>query len=143
MRDLAVEQSLDAAIEIDEVLRKKRRDAPAFSKLVASMVGSPTRRLKTVKKDLLSNSRLASLYYRAAASSKKASPSVGNLDAILKLLVSANAAGLSKLSKSDLSLVRDFCLALNEELVAEAFGRSPQPSFARLRQNRLTFGYGN
>ncbi len=32
-RDLAVEQSLDAAIEINEVINHKRQDAPALLKL--------------------------------------------------------------------------------------------------------------
>jgi hypothetical protein len=141
-RDLAVEQSLDAAIEIDGVLRRERQDSPAFTKLIESLVGTPARELKSVKKDLLSDSRLASLYYRAAAPGK-ANASVEDLDRVLKLLLSADKTGLTKLSKNDLSSVRDFCLALNQELVAEAFGRSPQPSFARLRQNKLVLSHGS
>jgi hypothetical protein len=142
-RDLAVEQSLDAALEIDEVIRHKRQDSPAFTKLIASLVGSPTRELNSVKKDLLSDSRLTSLYFRAASSPGKLNASVEDLDRVLGLLLSADTTNLTKLSKDDLSSVRDFCLALNQELVAEAFGRSPQPPFARLRQNKLASGYGS
>jgi hypothetical protein len=85
-RDIAVEQSLDAAIEIDGVLRRERQDSPAFTKLIESLAGAQTRELKSVKKELLSDSRLASLYYRAAASGK-AGASVKDLDRVLKLLI--------------------------------------------------------
>jgi hypothetical protein len=141
-RDLAVEESLDAAIEIDEVIREVRQDSPAFSKLIAILIGSPPRELSTIKKDLLSDSRLTSLYYRAAASSGKAGASAEDLDRVLKLLLSAGSTGLAKISRDDLAYVRDFCLGLNQELVAEAFGRSPKSPFARMRSHRLTLLYG-
>src|SRR5229473_1322973 len=68
-RDLAVEQSLDAAIEIDEAIRGLRQASPAFERLIFTLVGSPANEFNVVKKELLSDSRLASLYYRAAKSS--------------------------------------------------------------------------
>jgi hypothetical protein len=111
-RDLAVEQSLDAAIEIDEVIRGIREESPAFGKLISILIGSPANELNAVKKQLLNDSRLASLYYRAAKSSGKATSSVEDVDYVLGLLLSAGSTVLSKISKEDLSFVRDFCIRL-------------------------------
>ncbi len=126
-RDLAVEQSLDAAIEIDEAIRGLRQASPAFERLIFTLVGSPANEFNVVKKELLSDSRLASLYYRAAKSSGKEAASAEDIDHVIELLLSAGTAGLSQISKDDLSFVRDFCVSLNEELVSEAFGRTPEP----------------
>jgi hypothetical protein len=131
-RDLAVEQSLDAAIEIDEVIRGVRYDSPAFTNLIVTLIGAPGRELNTVKKELFNDSRLTSLYHRAAASSGKTS--VEDLDRVFEVLFSAGSTNLSKISKDELFLVRDFCLGLNQELVSEAFSRAPEPPLARTRQ---------
>ena len=136
-RDLAVEQSLDAAIEIDEVIRDVRGNSPAFEKLVTSFIGSPAGDFSAVKKDLLSDSRLASLYYRAAKSSGRAEGNADDMDHVLGLLLSAGSVNLSKISKDDLAIVRDFCVSLNQELVSEAFSRTPEPPLARSRQQRF------
>lgn len=137
MRDLAVEESLDAAIEIDEVIRGDRRDAPTFEKLIASLIGSPAREFNTAKKELLADSRLTSLCYRAAMSSNNPSGIADSLDRVLELLVSLGSADFSKSSKDELARVRDFCIGLNQELVAEAFTRVPEPPLSRNRQNKL------
>jgi hypothetical protein len=136
-RDLAVEQSLDAALEIDEVIRGVRTQAPAFERLISSLIGSPAHELNAVKKELLTDSRLTSLYYRAAKSPGKSTGSAEDLDLILELLVSIGSTDLSKISKDDLFRVRDFCIGLNQELVSEAFSRTPVPPLARTRQYRL------
>jgi hypothetical protein len=138
-RDLAVEQSLDAAIEIDEIIRGVRQESPAFRDLILNLIGSSGRELNTLKKDLLNDSRLSSLYRRAAASSGKASAE--DFDRVLELFFSAGSTGLSSLSEADLSLIRDFCLGLNRELVSEAYGRTPEPPLARARQRGLTAAY--
>lgn len=137
-RDLAVEQSLDAAIEIDEVIRGERSDAPTFAGLIASLIGSPTEELSVVKKALLADSRLTSLWYRAAGLSGRSKDFADNLDDVLQLLVSLGSADFSKISKDDLSRVRDFCIGLNQELVSEAFTRIPEPPLSRNRQHKLT-----
>lgn len=136
-RDRAVEQSLDAAIEIDEVIRGVRTEAPAFEELVSTLIGSPTGDFHAVKKELLNDSRLASLYYRAAKSSGNASATAEDIDHVLGLLLSAGSATLSQVPKDDLSFVRDFCVSLNQELVSEAFGRTPEPPLARARQQKF------
>jgi hypothetical protein len=138
VRDLAVEQSLDAAIEIDEVIRGVKQRSPAFQALVSSLVGSPVHEFNAVKKELLSDSRLTSLYYRAMGSSGKSTGSMRDLDQVLELLLSVSSADLSNISRDDLLLVRDFCLGLNQELVSEAFSRTPEPPLSKNRQQRLT-----
>src|SRR5581483_9777707 len=86
-RELAVEQSLDAAIEVDEVIRGTRTDAPTFAGLVLSLIGSPTQEFNAAKKELLADSRLTTLCYRAASSSGAPHSSAENLDRVLELLV--------------------------------------------------------
>jgi len=134
-RDLAVEQSLDAAIEIEDVIRGARSDAPAFEKLIVNLIGSPAGDFGTLKRELLSDSRLASLYYRAASASRDLA---ANTDRVLGLLLSAGSVNLSQMSKNDLAMVRDFCVGLNQELVSEAFNRTPEPPLARARQRIFT-----
>ena len=136
-RDLAVEQSLDAAIEIDEVIRGVRAQAPTFEDLISSLLGSSAHEFNAVKRELLADSRLTSLCYRAAKSSDKANDSAETLDHILELLVSIGSADFSKISRDDLFRVRDFCIGLNQELVSEAFVRTPEPSLSRSRQQKL------
>lgn len=137
-RDLAVEKSLDAAIEIDEVIRKVRNNSPALESLISSLIGSSSREINAVKKELLSDSRLTSLYYRAARSPDSAAGSNEDLDHVLELLLSVGLEDLSKISKEELLRIRDFCIGLNQELVSEAFSRTPEPPLARARQSRLT-----
>ena len=137
-RDLAVEQSLDAAIELDEVIKGIRDESPAFGRLVMNLIGSPTREVSVIKKDLFSDSRLASLYYRAAAaSSGKAAASAEDMDWVLDLLLSAGAARLSTIPQDNLSIVREFCINLNKELIGEAFARTPEPPMARTTQQKF------
>lgn len=65
-RDLAVEQSLDAALELSEIICKKRQDAPALSVLARSLIGTQPEGGAPSHRELLSNSQLASLSFRAA-----------------------------------------------------------------------------
>lgn len=129
-RDLAVEQSLDAAIEINEVINHKRQDAPALLKLASLLVGTQSEGTARSKRELLNNSQFASLSYRAAVSGKgPASPQV--LDLILDLLMRAIGPGLAEFSQDDLTCIRDFCLGLNRELTSEVASRTPEPVLAR------------
>jgi hypothetical protein len=141
-RDLAVEQSLDAAIEVDEVMHGKREDSPALSELVSLLIGSPAGVVPT-KRELLSDARYTSLYHRAAGTSDGEFGSVKDLDGILDLLFQVNSAGLNNFSKKNLKFVQEFCLGLNRELVSEAFSRVPEPAFARSRQQKLATSYVN
>ena len=120
-RELAVEQSLDAAIEVDEVIRGARTDAPTFAKLVLSLIGSPAQEFNAAKKELLADSRLTTLCYRAASSAGTPNGPAENLDRVLELLVSIGSKDFSSVSKDDLLRVRDFCIGLNQELVSEAY----------------------
>jgi hypothetical protein len=135
-RDLAVEQSLDAAIEIDEMIRGDRADAPAFEVLLASLIGSTGLEFNAAKKELLADSRLTSLCYRAAKLSSKLNVAE-SFDRMFELLIAIRSANFSQISKDDLSRVRDFCIGLNQELVSEAFARIPDPPLSRSRQNKL------
>jgi hypothetical protein len=140
-RDRAVEQSLDAAMEVQEVMAGERTDSPALSELVTSLLGSHSGMTPT-KKDLLCDARFTSLYHRAASSGGLDYNTAVDLDGILELLFKVNSAGLNNFSKPNLEFIRDFCLGLNRELVAEAFGRTPEPPLARLRNQNLT-AYAN
>jgi hypothetical protein len=139
-RDLAVEQSLDAAIEIDQVIRGDRAEAPMLSNLVKSLIGSG-REPGPTKKDLLRDSQFSSLYYRAAMSA--GSESAGSDEnSVLNLLLLIDSAGLSHFSQEQLSIVRDFCLGLNRELVSESYNRTPEPPLSRSGQTKLALTNG-
>ncbi|NTF43893.1 hypothetical protein [Rhizobium rhizogenes] len=139
-RDLAVEQSLDAAMEVQEVIEGARTDSPALQSLVGSLIGSNSGHVPS-KKDLLSDARFTSLYHRAASMEGREYASASELDEILELLFAVNSAGLHNFSSSNLLFVRDFCLGLNRELVGEAFGRTPEPAMARGRKQKLAFAH--
>ncbi|MGH6849677.1 MAG: hypothetical protein ACREDD_04385 [Methylocella sp.] len=129
-RDLAVEQSLDAAIEINEVINHKRQDAPALLKLASLLVGTQSEGTAPSKRELLNNSQFASLSYRAAVSTKGPATSQ-DLDLILDLLLRAIGPGLADFSPDDLICIRDFCLGLNRELTSAVANRTPEPVLAR------------
>jgi hypothetical protein len=134
-RDLAVEQSLDAAIELNEVLHHKRKDAPALLKLATSLIGTqPDAALS--KRELLNNSQLTSLSFRAELSTGKQPSSTQDLSPILDLLVQVAQAGLTNFSQDDLECIRDFCLGLNRELVSEVANRIPEPVVVRASRMR-------
>lgn len=129
-RDQAVEKSLDAAIELDEVIGGTRTDAPALSALASSLIGSRPD-AQSDSRALLNDARLASLYFRAVGRPDNGAYATERLDQILFLFAEINAAGLARFSPTDLAAIRDFCLGLNRELSAEAFCRVPESPFAR------------
>jgi len=130
-RDMAVEQSLDAAIELSEVISKKRSDAPALSKLALLLMGTQPDETTCSKRELLSNSQLASLSFRASVSNDRQPSSTQDLDPILELLVKITKAGLSNITPPELLYIREFCLGLNRELVLEVANRIPEPIVVR------------
>src|SRR5580704_401335 len=130
-RDLAVEQSLDAAIEINEVINDKRQDAPALLKLASLLIGTESEGTAPSKRELLNDSQFASLSFRAAVSPGKDPASPQDLDLILDLLVRVIGAGLANFSRDDLTRIRDFCLGLNREFASEVASRIPEPVIAR------------
>lgn len=134
-RDLAVEQSLDAAIEIVEVLKGKRSDSPALAELVSMLSGQVQNR--SVTHDLLSNSQTASLYHRAFAFSGKKYETAADLSDAVSILITVESDNLSKYNSEELSFLRDFCLGLNKELVSEAYHRVPEPPLARKKHKDL------
>lgn len=142
-RDLAVEQSLDAAIEIDEVIQGKRSDSPALTDLVSSLMGSLGGAQAAVRNDLLSDSQFTSLYQRAASSSGRNYASAVELKDVVDLLLTINSGGLARFGKDQLSFVRAFCLGLNKVLVAEAFSRTPESPLSRARHQKLAPADGN
>jgi hypothetical protein len=137
-RDLAVEQSLDAAIEIDEVIRGDRDDAPHLRELVTSLIGT-NRDENTAKRDLMKNSQFTRLYHRATTSADQNNVSQ---DDILSLLLKIDRLGVKQFNEDQLSIVRRFCLGLNRELVSESYIRVPEPPLARARNQKLTFQHG-
>jgi hypothetical protein len=142
MRDVAVEQSLDAAIELDEVIQGKSSDSPALTALVSSLMGS-FEGAAPARNDLLSDSQFASLYYRAARSSGQDYASIVELNDLVDLLLTITSGGLARFKQEQLSLVRDFCLGLNRALVAEAFSGTPESPLSRTRHQRLASANGN
>jgi hypothetical protein len=142
-RDLAVEQSLDAAIEIDEVIQGRRSDAPALTELVSTLMGSLGSEQAAVKNILLSDSQLTSLYHGAALLSGRNYTSTVELSDAVDLLWTINSVGLHQLKPEQLSFVRDFCLGLNKELVAEAFSRTPEAPLSRSRHQKPVPANGN
>src|SRR3954469_24747512 len=81
-RDLAVEQSIDAAIELDEFIRKDRSDAPALARLAATLMGCKRGELNTEKRDLFRDSQTTSLYHRAVAHSASGQGKAGDLNEV-------------------------------------------------------------
>lgn len=137
-RDLAVEQSLDAAIEIDEVIRGTRKESPHLKQLVTSLIGS-NRDAGSAKKELMKNSQFSSLYHRAAMATNQ--DGRANQDDVLSLLLAIDGVELSQFSPDQLAVVRQFCLGLNRELVSESFSRMPEPPLARSQKLSLAYGY--
>jgi len=140
-RDLAVEQSLDAAIEIDEIIRGERSDSPHLTQLVTSLIGTG-RDVGSARKELLANPQFSSLYHRASMLAGQEDRSPDEND-ILSLLFLIDKAGLSQFPPDKLAIVRDFCLGLNRELVSESYSRVPEPAMARSRHPRLALAYGH
>jgi hypothetical protein len=138
-RDLAVEQSLDAAIEIDEVIRGDRSDSPMLSRLVSSLIGT-NRDVGSAKKELLKDSQFSSLYHRATMSTGGLEDNDEN--DVLNLLFMIDGVGLSQFTPKQLSIVRKFCLGLNQELVSESYNRTPEPPLARSRQQKFALANG-
>jgi hypothetical protein len=141
-RDLAVEQSLDAAIEIDEIIRGERTDSPHLTKLVSSLIGTG-RDVGSARKELLKNSQFSSLYHRAAMLAGHEDDLSLDENDILSLLFLIDSAGLSQFSSDKLAIVRDFCLGLNRQLVSESYSRVPEPPMARSRHPRSALAYGH
>jgi hypothetical protein len=137
-RDLAVEQSLDAAIEIDEVIRGERDDAPHLRDLVESLIGT-NRDEGTAKRDLMKNSQFTRLYHRATVSADQGHVSQ---DDILNLLLAIHQLGVKQFKEEQLSIVRKFCLGLNRELVSESYSRVPEPPLSRSRNQKHTLQHG-
>jgi hypothetical protein len=132
-RDLAIEQSLDAAIEISDVITGKRSDSPALSGLIHTLMGADAQGVSPSKRDLLSDSQFTSISQRAAALSGRHYTSTNELSDILDLLLKVNSVGLTNFSADDLNFIRDFCLGLNQSFVSEAFSKTPEPPLARSR----------
>ena len=130
-RNLAVEQSLDAAIELNEMIDAKRDDAPALSKLARLLTGTQPEEGAPSKRELLSSSQLASLSFRAAEAADSQPATARDLDTILDLFFRIANAGLKNFSEADLVFVRDFCLGLNRELVLEVANRTIEPAVVR------------
>ena len=141
-RDLAVEQSLDAAIELDEVIQGKSKKAPALTDLVLTLIGASREGTAPLRHDLLSDSQLASLYYRVARSTGQSYPSIDDLRNLVELLLTTRSGELASFKPEQLSFIRDFCLGLNRALVAEAFSLTPEPPLSRSDQQKLTLADG-
>ena len=129
-RDQAVEQSLDAAIELDEFMRGDRKDAPALDTLRQIITGSAADK----------NSQTVSLYHRAFVSAGQHATAESDWKKVAELL---NAASIDKYTTEQLILLRDFCLGLNEVLIAEAFNRIPRPPLYRSQSNKLARADGH
>jgi hypothetical protein len=136
-RDRAVEQSLVAALEVNDVLRDKRKESPALVELISTLTGHRDLENPRLKRDLLADSQFASLSSRAATYSGKDFGSSSELDGILSLLIQASKVGLTSFSKDQLSFIRDFCVGLNSVFVEEISTRMSEPPLARARQPQL------
>ena len=90
------------------------------------------------KRELLSDSQIATISQRAAATTGRHYTSTEQLEDILQLLLRVDSVGLRNFGKSDLEFIRDFCLGLNRGFVSEAFGRIPSPPLAKDRRAYLT-----
>jgi hypothetical protein len=66
-RDVAIEQSLEAAIEMSDVIAGKRSESPALSNLIHTLMGADIQEGSPSKRDLLGDSQFASISQRAAA----------------------------------------------------------------------------
>lgn len=140
-RDRAIEKSLDAALEIDEVLRKRATEAQSLTELSELLLGTADNHVLS-KRELLNSPQFASLYYRAARAGGIDNKADDHLERLLQLFAKVASIGLNKFNDSDLKFIRDFCLGLNAQLVNEAYGRIPLPSAARNRQLMSEHGYG-
>lgn len=135
-RDRAVEQSLIAALEVNEVLNNTRQDSPGLENLVAMLLGRGDHENLPSKRELLADSQFASLSARAAKVTGQIYASADELERILELLLRASKAGLRNFSKDDLGFIRDFCLGLNSVFIEEISSRS-EPPMGRARHPQL------
>ncbi|WP_370677335.1 hypothetical protein [Pleomorphomonas sp. PLEO] len=145
-RDLAVEQSLDAAMEIQEVISGEKVESPALRSLVEALIGSNGGGVYS-KNDLLGKARIASLYGKAYAYGEAYASSgvvvnqAEQLEPIIDLLLQVDSGNLSNIPKEGLAQIKNFCLGLNRTLAAEAFGRIPDAMQARQRSRTWLFNY--
>ncbi len=138
-RDVAIEQSLDAALEINQVLAGDAGTSPALSKLIVTLMGAD-QSSPSLQKDLLRDPQLASISQRAAAFSGRNYQSAQELANIVNLLLRVSSVGLENFDKQDLELLRDFCVGLNQSFLTEAASRTTEPPFA---QNKIKGTYAN
>ncbi len=136
-RDLAVEQSLDAAIEVDGVLTGIRKGSSALAELLQTLTfdgpgGGGEQHA------LMDNSQMAALYHRAVSASGREFETTADLEAVVRLLAELNTDELSGYDKGVLEFIREFCLGLNCELVSEAYRRTPEPAIVRSNPRELT-----
>jgi hypothetical protein len=133
-RDIAVEQSLDAALELTEYLQGIRQQSPALEKLTQILIGTQPV-AATVRNELLSNAQMANLSSRAISPSADSSDKDRLLD-IVELLAKVHSLGLNNFSNSQIEILREFCLGINRELVSEAYERVPSAAFSRNIYNK-------
>jgi hypothetical protein len=129
-REHSVETSLDAALEIEQVIQGKLQDTPSLKKLVDMMLGTSDEGSVT-RKDLLGNPQVANLYRRASGSSEDAQ--AVQIDRILTLFGNIYSVGVAKFEKSDLEFIRDFCLGVNRQLINESYSKLPSPTVRKER----------
>jgi hypothetical protein len=129
-RDRAIETSLDAAIELDEAIRKESSKAQSLIELSELLLGTSGNQVPS-KKELLNSPQFASLYYRAASKGVNDHQNHDHLDRLLKFFAKIATIGLDKFDEDDLIFIRNFCLGLNTQLVNEAYSRISMPSTAR------------
>lgn len=133
-RDQSIEQSLDAAMEIEEVIAGRAKDAPSLKKLVQTLLGAPDNDGAQSRRHQFRNAQLVSLSQRAATASGRSFKSIEELHDMLSLLLRVSQIGLSAFEPEQLTFIRDFCLGLNRDFVAETYGRISRPAHDRTRQ---------
>jgi len=124
-RDRAVEQSLDAALELDELLRGGSSDSQALAGLVEILMG------KSSETHAAESSQTANLYRRASAHVRNVQQNTAAVSELVAKLLRFGKGEAKDTNPENLRDLRDFCLGINRELVAEAFRRVPESPFTR------------
>ncbi len=122
-------QSLDAAIDLDRLQRGEAVDPGAIQSLAMNLGFRPN---SAWSDDILkshTDPRTVDLYSRAVTHLTNARVStVAELAAKIQQVANAFTKEIAAADPADLRKMRDFCLALHRELLAEAYGRHAESS---------------
>ena len=122
-------QSLDAAIDLDRLQRGENIDAQTINSLANSLGFREEHSWTADAFKRYTNPKTMDIYSRTVANLTKIQPStIGELVAKIREIAEVFAKDVKAVDADDLQRMRDFCLALHRELLAETYDRHSEVS---------------